>query len=354
MGGQGAAITGVGANTSLGGAVTACAAARARLARPALLERVLFDEEEGPAPVVGHPVPTVAGFQGEARLVSLALPALRELVLSAGLHGDAEVALCLALPDLEARAVAAGLPAPPRSRLVDRLVDLASLRVPLELRITFAKGPAGFGLAVGAALQIVAQRRAQACVVGGVDTLCDDASIDALEALDRLKTGENPVGLQPGEAAAFLLVESAEAARRRKARALAQLTGFAVAEEPPSKDGPAVGRGLTEALLQLAAATGGLPPGESWFVLDRNGEVTRANDWGFCQQRIMGRMPGLLPAVEWDPATSFGDTGAAGGALAVQLAAHGFQRRHAPGSCAVVLASSDGGGRAAIRVDEVS
>ena len=92
------AITGIGANTSLGGAVSACAAVRARLARPRELPRMAFDAEEGAVPVVGHPVPTVAGFQGEARLLSLAIPALRELVSSTGLDSTAEVALLSPCP----------------------------------------------------------------------------------------------------------------------------------------------------------------------------------------------------------------------------------------------------------------
>jgi 3-oxoacyl-[acyl-carrier-protein] synthase I len=345
------AITAVGANTALGGALTACAAIRARLARPAELPRMAFVAEEGPVPVVGHPVPTAAGFQGEARLLSLAIPALRELVRSAGLDANAEVALCLGLPDLEVRVRAAGAAAPPKLGLLDRIIDHSGVRVHAQARHATPTGHAGFALALKAALELLAQGRTTACIAGGVDTLCDDLAIDALAAQERLKTDDNPVGLQPGEAAAFVLLESADAARRRKARALAHLVGISTAEDPRTKDDPPVGEGLALALGRLAAESGPLTPGETWFVSDKNGEAVRANDWGYCQQRVTARMPGLLPTSEWNIATSLGDTGAASGALATVVAIRSFVRGYAPGRCAVILSSSDDRRRAAVRLE---
>jgi 3-oxoacyl-[acyl-carrier-protein] synthase I len=345
------AITGIGANTSLGGAVSACAAIRARLARPRELPRMAFDAEEGPAPVVGHPVATVAGFQGEARLLSLAIPALRELVSSTGLDISAEVALCIGLPDLEARGRAASGAGPPKLRLLDRLVEYSGVRVSPHARHAIPAGHAGFALALSAALDLLAQGRTAACIAGGVDTLCDDLAIDALAAQERLKTDDNPVGLQPGEAAAFVLLESADAVRRRKAPVLAHLAGIAAAEDPRTKDDPPVGEGLALALGRLATESGALPPGETWFLSDRNGEAIRANDWGYCQQRLTARMPRLLPTPEWNIATSLGDTGAASGALGAAVAIRAFVRAYAPGRCAVIVSSSDDRRRTAVRVE---
>ncbi len=343
-----AAVTAMAANTSLGDTVTACAAVRARLSRPAPLDRQAFDDEEGPKPITGHPVPAVAGFQGEARLLSLALPAVKSLVAS---MPNEEVGLVLALPDVAARAKVAGVQAPRSIGLLNRLLGLTGLRTSPPLCQTFPSGHAGFAMALQAAMQLLAQGRVAACVVGGVDSLCDDLALDAFAAASRLKTGINPVGLQPGEAAAFLLIETPNSARRRNVPPLALLTGVTLAREPRGDDPPPVGEGLAQAVLQLAAATGPLPPRETFFVLDRNGEAIRASDWGYCQRRLVAKMPGLLPAPEWDPAISFGDTGAASGALAAQLVTRGYARGYAPGRTAVLLSSSDGGGRAAIRIE---
>jgi 3-oxoacyl-[acyl-carrier-protein] synthase I len=345
------AITGIGANTSLGGAVGASAAVRARLARPRELPRMAFDAEEGAVPVVGHPVTTVAGFQGEARLLSLAVPALRELVSSTGLDASAEVALCIGLPDLAARGRAAGAAGPPNLRLLDRIVEYSGVRVPSHARLAIPAGQCGFALALGAALELLAQNRASACFVGGVDTYCDDLGVDALAAQERLKTDDNPVGLQPGEAAAFVLLESLDGVRRRKARVLAHVSGLATAEDPRSNDDPPVGEGFALALERLTTESGTLVPGETWFISDRNGEAVRANDWGYCQQRLTARMPGLLPTAEWNIATSLGDTGAASGALGAVVAIRSFARGYAPGRCAVIVSASDGRQRAAIRME---
>lgn len=342
------AITSFGANTSLGASAGACAAMRAGLVRPAPLTSMMFDTEEGDVPVTGHPVPTARGFVGEARLLSLCLPALRDLASAAGLASTPHLALSMSLPDLGERAAAARAPRPPELRLLDRVVEASGLTIPADVRLAFLAGPAGFGLAVQAALGLIGQGRAEACVVGGVDSLCDDLAVGALAVDDHLKSGDNPVGMQPGEAAAFLLLEAPGPARRRKATPLAHVE-VAVAQDPRSREEAPLGQGLYEAIRQ--AADGSLPAGGGWFLLDLNGETRRASDWGHCQQRLARRLPSLLPAIEWTPATSFGDTGAASGALAAILAVRAIQRGYGPRPMALILGSSAGGRRAATRIE---
>ena len=125
-----------------------------------------------------------------------------------------------------------------------------------------------------------------------------------------------------------------------------------MATEPRTGSDEPMGQGLFAALRQLATATGPVATGQAFFVLDRNGETSRANDWGHCLLRLTARMPGLLPAVQWDPAISLGDTGAAGGALGAQVAIRAFARRYAPGSCGIVMSTSEGGARAALRIEQ--
>jgi 3-oxoacyl-[acyl-carrier-protein] synthase-1 len=351
---QRAAITALGCNTSLGGALSACAAMRANLSRPAELPAMVFDSDEGAIPVTGHPVPTAAGFQGEARLLSLALPALRDLMSSVALPPGAPLFLCVALPDLEARGKIAGMGVPRRLGLLDRMVQHSGLPVAPQARHGFPAGPVGLSLAVEAALGLLANVPSATCLVGGVDTLCDDLAIEALAAEGRLKTRDNPAGVQPGEAAAFLLLEAPASAHRRRVKVLGYVGGFGNGQDPAAKNRPALGKGLFQAIRQLAVTSGPLPEGESWFVLDRNGETRRAVDWGYCQQHLAAQMKGLVPAKEWDPAVSLGDTGAANGAIAAQCAVRGFMRGYAPGGTAVILCSSEDGRRAAVRVDRGS
>lgn len=347
------AVTARSANTSLGDAVTACAAARAGLVRPAKLELLAYEEFDGATPITAHPVSTAGGFQGDARLLSLAYPALHALLAAAAPSPSAKVGFFLASPDLVARAAVIGAPSPRPSTLIDRLVSITGLSVPEPLRRAFPLGPTGFATAIQAATEALIRREASVCIVGAVDTLCDDLAIAALTAQKRLKTADNPVGLQPGEAAAFFILESLEGARGRKAPILAALNGVGVARDPREASEARIGEGLAQAVRELVTASGApIPPG-TFFVVDCNGEPGRASDWSWCQQRIMTEMPGVLPAPEWMPAINFGDTGAAGAALAAQMAVHAFRRAYAPGSSGVVVSANDDGGRAAFRLERV-
>jgi 3-oxoacyl-[acyl-carrier-protein] synthase-1 len=300
--------------------------------------------------LLGHPVVDVAGFQGEARLLALALPALEELLAEAGADGPAKTALFLAVPSLTERAELAGANAPASLGLLEQLCELGGPG-PLTLTRTFCDGPVGFALALQAASAALASRTADRVIVGAVDTWCDDLALEALEAHGRLKGPENPVGLQPGEAAAFLMLERSEDLRSASRGALASVTLVGLGQETGAEGALPRGQGLTDAIGQLLDQAGPLPAGKTWFVLDLNGEERRAYDWGCCSASLGLRAPGLLPAPVWLPAMSFGDTGAAGAALGVQLVLRSLARGYAPGTCAVVLSSADDGRRTAIRLE---
>jgi hypothetical protein len=341
-------VTGMVARTSLGDAVSAAAAARARLARPGPLERLAFDPEEGSIPVTGHPIPAVTGFQGEARLLALLGPALGELAALPPPLGGEPLAFLLAAPDLDRRGREAGSEPSRVSGFLELLVARTGTRVPPELRHTFP-GRTGVARALQAARELLSQERAGACVVAAVDSLCDDLALDALAATRRLKTEDNPVGCQPGEGAVVLRVETAEHARRRHAPSLGRIGALGLSREPRTGDLPPLGEGLFGALQALGEPDPSAV-GPALLVLDRNGESERASDWGYCLVRLKARSSSLADAPAWDPAISFGDTGTVSAALGVVLAMRGFTRGYAPSASAVVLSSAEDGGRAAIRL----
>jgi 3-oxoacyl-[acyl-carrier-protein] synthase-1 len=91
-----------------------------------------------------------------------------------------------------------------------------------------------------------------------------------------------------------------------------------------------------------------------WFVVDQNGEVFRANDWGFGLVRLQGASGIDTAQTEvWYPAGSFGDVGAASGAVATCIALRAFERRYAPSPHALVIASGDGVDRAGCVISSV-
>lgn len=343
-------VTGLAANTSLGRGTSAWAAARAGLRRASPIDREAMDSEGEPMALLGHPVSDVAGFQGEARLLALAVPALEDLLAEAGADRPVKTGLILALPSLRERAELAGANVPKTLGLLDRLSELSGLGS-LALTQAFSDGPVGFALALQVASRALTSRVVDRVIVGAVDTLCDNLALDALEAHGRLKGPENPVGLQPGEAAAFLMLERPDDLRSAPKGAMASVMLVGLGQETGADGALPRGQGLTDAIGQLIDEGGPLTAGKTWFVLDLNGEEGRAYDWGCCSAALGLRAPGLLPAPVWLHAMSFGDTGAAGAALGVQLAIRGLVRGYAPGTCAVIVSSADDGRRTAIRLE---
>src|SRR4051812_18064730 len=96
-------ITSVGLCSSLGGAVQACAAARAGISRPSDVELTAFDrDKEDAVPITGHPVPGLTSFRGKGRLIGLAEQAITDLVLrTPGLQAATDIGFHLCLTDQE-------------------------------------------------------------------------------------------------------------------------------------------------------------------------------------------------------------------------------------------------------------
>jgi len=159
------------------------------------------------------------------------------------------------------------------------------------------------------------------CIVGGIDSLLDVETLDYLEDDARLKSATygRHQGLIPGEGVGFLVVESAEFARRRNRRALAEVLGVAVAREPApvrSPD-PSTFTGLSEACRAALVDSGSPPESIGTIIGDLNGEFFRAKEWAHTALGCLGSGERSL----WHPADCFGDVGAASGALLVSLGA---------------------------------
>jgi 3-oxoacyl-[acyl-carrier-protein] synthase-1 len=338
-------ITGIGMCSSLGNAVMACAAARAGVTMSRELPDFVITCNDGTdAVIVGNPVATAAGFRGMGKLLNLGMGALDDLLGQTDLRSQnldkTGLYVCL-------RAPGPGDP-PDGDRLCAELVALVSLPVPEANRSHVAEGHAGFVRAAGAASAKLRAGHLHRCLVGGVDSLLDQAVLEALIGSGRLKTPDKPDGLQPGEAGAFVLLERLDGARRREADILAVMAGSSLASEPDhaGSDRPCRGIGLTAALSPLLddGAEGGL-----WLVSDHNGEHFRANELGSTRARAPAAFPALRAARPWYPAASFGDTGAASAAIAACMVARAFRRGYAPAASALILSSSEQEPRGALR-----
>ncbi|WP_426755748.1 TIGR02270 family protein [Myxococcus sp. Y35] len=364
------AITGLGMVSSLGdGVVGSCAAARVGVGRPGALEDFTFvDEDSGEElPVTGHAIPHLTqGYSGVGRLVRLGAIALADLQHHSGMQPGPRTGIFLNLPsgflleaaERQARAAAseatesdgeaedadtsAELDETPllaetlRERYAQTLLPrlLAQAAVPgsvTQQAVFFGDSP-GFVTALRAAERALRSGALDRCIVGGIDSIVEPEWLDALDALRMLKTRERPTGLMPGEGAAFVLLESADAASRRGTPAVAYIDAMAASSEPGHlfAGKPHVGMALSSVIAEVLGSLEDRGQTTGLVIADLDGTVPRAQDWGYAQIRLNSAP--LKEAVTWYPADVWGGLGAATGAFAVCMAARGFTRGYVPTS----------------------
>ncbi|NMO13557.1 hypothetical protein HPC49_00505 [Pyxidicoccus fallax] len=337
-------LTGIGMMTSVGfGAYPACAALRAGIVRMVELDasQKAAGHPDWKPPLVGSPMKGLTdGYFGLGRWTRMAVDALRDLMVNARLSGA----------ELEQSGIFLGLPAGTWSSSPERHQQFATriaqwLQLPgLQSCIRFY--PEGHASALKALQEAVAQihqGRLTRAVIGGVDSLVDQERLASLLTGGRLKTDENPVGLIPGEASAFFLVESPRHARRRKAEVLAWLEAARIAHEPvsPASKQPCNGLGLGQAVSATLTGLADHGAATGLIICDLNGELYRAEEFSKMAPRSLHRLQQSWRL--WHPADCIGDTGAASAAISVCVGARALARGYARTDGVLVCASSDEG-----------
>lgn len=308
------AILDVAARTALGASDTAFAAARARLSRPTPLGLEVEDPLGEPSALVGHPVADAQFFGGLGRRVALARPATEEVLarLAQGSGGRAlRLGLVVASPGVEGLA--------PALATSGHFTAVRSHGVGFDRddpAATLARGDATLVQALEDARALLTGRVVDRVVLVAVDAGCERDRVEALEAADRLKSPDNPVGLAPGDAAVVLLLGADVAG------ALARVGPWAAAGSPAQ-----------------SAAKG---PASTWVLSSLNGEEPSAR--AFADVLVRWRCEHV-----WHPVRAFGDTFGAHGALGLAWAVAALRRGYAPSPTAAVF-SGDAEGATAIWV----
>jgi hypothetical protein len=370
-------VSAVGMCSSLGpDVVSSCAAARAGITRAR--EQVHFevlDEEAGDTvPLAAHSAVGTEGFVGLGRLIRLGVAGLRDLLTRAALGPELlhESAFVVNLPTGFYEEMAEGAQQredgstayPPRvvtldgpelterrsyylDRLIPRLLTQAGLGALRPHAQVVVGDQAGWATALAWAMHLLSSGAAKRCIAGGIDSLLDSEILAALLQANLLKTPENPVGLMPGESAAFLLVERMDAAAARGAKPLAVLGPPVLLQgEPHELSGePVTGERLAGTISAAVAAD--TPRSPDLVLCDCSGTHRTAMEWGSALVRLP-REVGEAP--QWFPAAMFGATGAATGPVSACVAVRAFERGYAPGSEVLTWLASARGDRAAIRL----
>jgi len=248
----------------------------------------------------------------------------------------ARMGLFLALP------AGAGLGLEHRDEIAYHFHNHAERDLLPHFRIAFGGHAAALGLAEEAAA-LVRDRRLGLAAIGAADSWLFRPRLEAADRGWRLLSGRNPDGFQPGEAAAFFLLEAGGEAARRGVAPLAAVRSFASGRFEAAGGLPNTGAELA-ALIERVLPAGGAP----LFVCDLNGESARTKEWAWAVSRMGRRLEGEL-ALE-HPASALGDVGAASGAVLVALAVQWMATKHL-GRSAVVWAASDDGERRALALE---
>ncbi len=179
------------------------------------------------------------------------------------------------------------------------------------------------------------------CIIGGVDSYLFPERIAYFDKNWRIKSARNVDGFIPGEAAAMLLLETKANAAKRGVKALAEISGFGqgIEEKHFASKLSSNGQGLTTA-IKAAVFNNAKPTTVSSIYCDFNGESYYAQEWGL----IKVRLAAIFESVnEFNhPADSYGNIGAASGAMLLANAVDNMQKGNTKSNVMVATANDDG------------
>lgn len=208
----------------------------------------------------------------------------------------------------------------------------------------FPLGRASALVALKTAFERLAGEEAPFVLVGGLDCQVDPYLLATLDLQGRIRNDVNPDGFAPSEGAGFLLLTTAQSARRHNLKVLARVVACGTGREEGHcySEEPYRGDGLATAFASAFEAAGDLPPVGCVYA-SFNGEHYWGKELGVAMLRQRDRFD---PEHQMEhPAECVGDLGAAHGAVELGLACLGLSDgyRRSP---TLVYGSSDYGERA--------
>ncbi len=279
-------IIGAGARTALGRSLPASAAAvRAGIANIGRLRFV--GDRRGRGYKVARAAWLPEHLDGAARLLALAENAAKEalvpLLRESGPRGrNARLRVLVGLSE----------PRPGRPDDLDGTVARAFEKNPrwgdwIDEVAVIPGGHAAAILALEQAAALLRQGEADLCLVGGVDSHLEIATLRWLEEEDRLHAARRPWGFTPGEAAGFCLLASMGWLQEQRVDAPVSLFAVSSADEPARirTRTVCVGAGLTAAFDGALAPLRATGRRVERLIGDLNGEPYRADELGFALSR---------------------------------------------------------------------
>lgn len=244
----------------------------------------------------------------------------------------------------------------------DRYIEASGFLIPPLLRrvlnpthpekVEFmTEGHAGTLMALRDIATAIKTGTAKRGILLAVDSFIDPFAIEWLGAKGQLKSSKAPNGVMPGEGAVVLIMEARDEALRLGRPIIASVKAISVDRESYSYEEEEVipdGTALTKTIRAILGSDRNNEPKVALCINDLNGEVIRAQEWGFAQQRLMSTFEGteLWPILS--PALHFGELGAASAAFSICLAVRSMDRGYSLEDNVLVCGASRDGLRGSL------
>lgn len=355
MRGQAAVILSVGMVTSVGiGAQQTAASVRAGICR--FRETSIYDKRFQPFKMALLPEealpplePSLDALVGltarQARMLRLAAPTLREVLLEAPNPG--QVPVLLGTPEaLPGRSDPAG------EDFLDHLSVQAGLKFAIGESKVFPNGRAAGLMALKKGVEMIASGRQRHVVVGGVDSYLDLYLLGTLDMEGRILAQGVMDGFIPGEGAGFLLL-SADIGRSSVVKPMARIEAAVVGAEKGHRYSQEVyrGEGLAETFQTLFQSDSSRSEKVRTVFAGLNGESFWSKEWGVAYLRSKEHFADDFRLKH--PADCFGDPGAALGPLMIGMATIGMKRDYIEEPC-LIWCSSDREERGATLIQKMN
>jgi len=346
--------------------VTSCAAARAGLVRPSILEnfRIRSAEEGREEPVLGHSAKLLTtGYEGNARICRLIQGCLNDLMAQNSDHPwqGKRHRFYLALGDpfrTQTEEITSQETSVTPTAIEDRLKDMekevikaigfSNWNGETEVGSISIRDRIGPFEAIETAIADLLSGTVEFAIVLGADSLLDEDTLTWLHQSGRLKCDGVPLGMQPGEAGVSILLTLDDQAKSNvHPKITVAMPAINQKGNALNSDQPLNGEGLAEA-ISSATNTSDRVLAQAWLVSDHNGEYRMANEWGHTLVRLRAIDQIYAAPTFWYPVASFGETGAACVLLSICMVCRAFERNYGVSDTAVVTATSTGKERGAI------
>jgi 3-oxoacyl-[acyl-carrier-protein] synthase-1 len=327
-------VTGVGLS-----APAACAAIRCAI--DGFNETRFMDK--GGEWIIGCEVPLDQPWRGMAKLVNMALPAIRECLAAAPRVASERIPLLLCVAEKDRPGRLAGLD----DRLLSEIIAALNIRFHPSSTV-IARGRVAAAEAMALARNLIYRESVPCCLIVGVDSMLIGATLATYEEAAHLLTSVNSDGFIPGEAAAAVIVAlptiSGGAGNTHQLICLG--LGFGDEASTIDSEKPLRADGMVAAFRGAMTDAGKTLADTDYRLTDLNGTQYAFKEAALAMNRLLRTQKDLYEI--WHPADCIGETGAAIGPCVLGVALAAARKAYAPGPGVLCHFGNEDGRRAAM------